>query len=59
MNDNVSEAVLVAVAMLFLWLFADGISIIPERFSIRKLFIWTTIIAVVIGAIAVLARIKS
>jgi predicted secreted protein len=56
MSDHNSEAVLVAVAAILIWLgiHAD----LPQRFSIRKLFIWTTIIAVVLGTIAVLARIE-
>jgi hypothetical protein len=60
MNDQASEAVLVAVAAFLIWLLVGGIPTdLPRRFSVRKLFIWTTIIAVMLGAVAVIARIKS
>ena len=58
MSDHNSEAVAVAVAAILLWLVYSGGFDLPQRFSIRKLFIWTTIIAVVFGAIAVCARIE-
>jgi len=59
MNDRASEAVLVAVSAFLIWLIVGGGFQLPERFSIRNLFAWTTIIAIVLGTIAVLARIKS
>jgi hypothetical protein len=59
MNDRASEAVVVALAVLALF-FLDGTSIGHLRkFSLRWLFIWTTIIALVLGTITVLARIKT
>jgi hypothetical protein len=57
MSDHNSEAVLVAVATIVLWLISGGFDV-PKRFSIRGLFAWTTIVAIVLGAIAVLARIE-
>jgi hypothetical protein len=58
MSDHNSEAVLVAVAAIVLWLIDSGGFNVPKRFGIRKLFVWTTIVAIVLGAIAVLARIE-
>jgi len=58
MNDRASEAVLVAVLAFLICFVVGGGFNLPEKFSLRRLFVWTTVIALVLGAIAVLARIK-
>jgi hypothetical protein len=57
MGDHNSEAVLVAVAAILIWLGMTGGFDLPKRFGIRELLIWTVVIAAVLGSIAVLARI--
>jgi hypothetical protein len=58
MTDPASEAALVAVSAFILWFLMGGGLDVPEKFSLRRLFLWTTVIALALGAIAVLARIK-
>jgi hypothetical protein len=58
MNDPASEAVLVAVSAFLVWFLVVGGFDFPDKFNLRRLFVWTTVIALVLGAIAVLARIQ-
>ena len=58
MDNRASEAVLVAASAFIIWWLIGGGLDAPEKFSLRKLFGWTTIIALALGTFAVLARIK-
>ena len=55
MNDRASEAAVIAVALLVMFFLGGPIGHL-RKFSLRGLFVWTTIVALVLGAIAVLAR---
>jgi hypothetical protein len=60
MNDSPSEAVAVAVMALIVFYFmAGGWAEFPKKVSLRWLLIGMTTIAVVLGTIAFLARIKT
>jgi hypothetical protein len=58
MSDRESEAVLIAVLVLLAFLWGGSGFPFPERFTIRILLIWTTIIAVVLGMIVVVVRLQ-
>lgn len=58
MSDRESEAVLIGAIVLVYFLWGVIEVALPERFTTRTLLIWTTIIAVVLGLIVVVVRLK-
>ena len=56
MHSNAAEATAVAVSALVLWLVMNGGVPVPAKFSLRRILIATTLVAVLLGMIAFAAR---